>query len=97
MELKLVESKELLDLAMHVFGTKDGIRPFFPRSGEAIQGAMESAARAQLKQDRADILKVIQDWERCAIPETENGEEEFQKKYGKDTTSLIDVIKEAVE
>ena len=97
MKLKILESGELLDLARHIFGTRDGLRPLFPRNAVAIQAAMESAARTQLKQDRNNILEIIRDWDRCASPETENGEEEFEIKYGKDTTHLIDVIKEAVQ
>ena len=33
----------LMEMALAVFGTTDGIRPLFPRSGEKIQEALEKA------------------------------------------------------
>ncbi len=36
-------SPELRKIALKVFGSTDGVRPKFPRSGELIQEAMEKA------------------------------------------------------
>jgi hypothetical protein len=37
------ENAKLKAIALRVFGTTDGIRPLFPRSGEVIQEAMKQA------------------------------------------------------
>lgn len=34
---------ELRAIALRVFGTRDGVTPLFPRSGELIQEVMEKA------------------------------------------------------
>jgi len=44
------------------------------------------------------ILVIINDWAILAHPDYDgDGEADFKAKYGKDTTELIDVIKEALE
>ena len=60
------------------------------------------AARHEIstKEERERILEIIHDWERCADPnnpDVEGGEDEFRRKYGKETTDLIDVIEQALK
>lgn len=50
-ELKRILDDELLTIAKNILGTRDGIRPIFPRRGESIQEVMEKSAEAQLSAD----------------------------------------------
>ena len=42
-EFQEITRPGLKELALKVFGTTDGMRPLFPRSGEKIQEALERA------------------------------------------------------
>jgi len=51
-----------------------------------------------LEQERKRVLAIINDWDAMADPDYEgDGEAEFLKKYGRDTTELVQVIQEALE
>ena len=44
-------------IALDVFGTKDGIRPQFPRTGEKIQEAMELSFKAGADENVRSVLR----------------------------------------
>ena len=66
---QLLTSSERLAIAKKVFGSDDGIRPRFPRNGEAIEEFSLEVAIAQLakhsetqgKPDRGKIISLIMD------------------------------------
>jgi len=50
------------------------------------------------KRIRDAALQIINDWDEMADPDYEgDGDADFKAKYGKSTTDLVDVIKEALE
>jgi hypothetical protein len=67
-------------------------RPFIRATSQSLE-AMKSGVEA-LKQ-KAKVLEMIQDWDRCV--DKEGGEEEFQKKYGAGTTELINLIEQVLK
>ncbi len=60
--------KTVAEIALKTFGSRDGIRPLFPSSGEKIQEAMEAAFKAGYKQG-------VEDTNRCGQDDYQAGEQ----------------------